>query len=539
MNHMQRVQHTVQVSCHLQEKVLGVQWNKEEDQMVLDLTDVVEDSSLEELKPTKRDVARITSKIYDPVGFVTPVTVKMKLFCQSLCKKKMGWDEALDETSRRIWDNLLKSLKEAEPIRCLDASSLVSQDRCCQQVYRASCDASVNAYAAVVYLRIETAEETYLKFVTSKTRVAPLVEQTIPRLELLSALILARLISHIRSVLEGFIPISHVRCWSDSEVALHWIRGGNREWKQFVQNRVCEIRSLIPPDAWSHCSSKENPADIASRGTSPAILSESTWISGPEWLKSYEEIKQINEESIKDERAPIESLQEAKGKHCDQVSQVPCSSLLTGSSNVAVRLVIDCKKFSRLDRLLTITALVLRFIRKLKSLGREALVPVDIPAEDIFKAEELWIRDIQTKLTSNTKFRNWEGEFGVFPDPSGIFRCGGRLANAELSESEKRPALLDASHYVTLLIVRACHESVHHNGVKETLTELRSRFWIVRGRQVVKKILHGCTICRRLQGKPYSPPIPPALPSFRVTKDQPFTFTGVDFAGPLYIKENG
>ena len=99
------------------EKVLGVHWNKEEDQLVLDLKEVLEDSSLDVLSPTKRDVARITSKIYDPMGFITPVTVKMKLFCQSLCKRKMGWDEVLDETSRKIWRNLLKSLKEAEPIR--------------------------------------------------------------------------------------------------------------------------------------------------------------------------------------------------------------------------------------------------------------------------------------------------------------------------------------------------------------------------------------------------------------------------------------
>ena len=99
------------------EKVLGVHWNREEDQLVLDLKEVLEDSSLDDLSPTKRDVARITSKIYDPMGFITPVTVKMKLFCQSLCKRKMGWDEVLDETSRKIWRNLLKSLKEAEPIR--------------------------------------------------------------------------------------------------------------------------------------------------------------------------------------------------------------------------------------------------------------------------------------------------------------------------------------------------------------------------------------------------------------------------------------
>mgnify|MGYP000253016965 CR=1 FL=1 len=81
---------------------------------------------------------------------------------------------------------------------------------------------------------------------------------------------------------------------------------------------------------------------------------------------------------------------------------------------------------------------------------------------------ELWIRDIQIDLTSSAKFKNWEGEFGMFSDPNGILRCGGRLGNADLSESQKHLALLDANHHVTSLIVRACHERVHHNGVKET-----------------------------------------------------------------------
>ena len=85
--------------------------------MVLDLKEVLEDASLDVLSPKRRDVVRTTSKIYDPMGFIAPVTVKMKLFCQSVCKRKMGWDEVLDETSRKIWRNLLKSLKEAEPIR--------------------------------------------------------------------------------------------------------------------------------------------------------------------------------------------------------------------------------------------------------------------------------------------------------------------------------------------------------------------------------------------------------------------------------------
>ena len=236
-------------------KVLGVHWNTEEDQLVLDLKEVLEDSSLDDLRPTMHDVARITSKIYDPMGFITPVTVKMKLLCQSLCKKKLGWDEVLDETSRKIWRNLLKSLKEAEPIRVPRCHFFGVTRRVRSTSLQGFCDASVNAYEAVVYLKTETVDETYIRFVTSKTRAAPLVEQTIPRLELLSALILARPISHIRPVLEEFIPISHVTCWSDSEVALYWIREEDREWKQFVQNRVCEIRSLVPPNAWRHCSS--------------------------------------------------------------------------------------------------------------------------------------------------------------------------------------------------------------------------------------------------------------------------------------------
>ena len=120
--------------------------------------------------------------------------------------------------------------------------------------------------------------------------------------------------------------------------------------------------------------------------------------------------------------------------------------------------------FSHLDRFLTITALVLRFIRKLKSKGREPrLVPADISADDILKVEELWIRDIQIKLTSDAKFKNWEGEFGVFSDPSRILRCGGRLGNAELSESQKHPALLDTSHHVTSFIISTCYGRVHHN----------------------------------------------------------------------------
>ena len=110
------------------------------------------------------------------------------------------------------------------------------------------------------------------------------------------------------------------------------------------------------------------------------------------------------------------------------------------------------------------------------------------------------------------------------------------MGNADIPQSTKYPILLNQSHHVTLLIVCECHEIIKHGGVKETLAELCSRFRIIKGRNFVRKALHRCVICWRFNGTPFAPPLPPPLPSFRVSETPPFTYTGVDFAGLLYIR---
>ena len=62
-------------------------------------------------------------------------------------------------------------------------------------------------------------------------------------------------------------------CWTDSKVALAWIKGEEREWKPFVQNEVIEVRTLVPVNRWKHCYRRNNPADIPSMGMSPSELS--------------------------------------------------------------------------------------------------------------------------------------------------------------------------------------------------------------------------------------------------------------------------
>lgn len=115
---------------------------------------------------------------------------------------------------------------------------------------------------------------------------------TIPRLELLSALLLLKLICSIHTALEPELRLADSVCYSDSKVALFWIQGTSHEWKQFVENRVSTIWSLVALHHWNHCPGKENPVDIPSRGMITADLVDTPlWLHGPDWLLNVEGIQ--------------------------------------------------------------------------------------------------------------------------------------------------------------------------------------------------------------------------------------------------------
>lgn len=105
----------------------------------------------------------------------------------------------------------------------------------------------------------------------------------------------------------------------------------------------------------------------------------------------------------------------------------------------------------------------------------------------------------------------------------------------EVPYSVKHPILLPRTHALTGLIVRDAHDCVFHNGVKETLTEIRRKFWIPKGRSLTRHVVHQCILCRKYEGAPFQGPPPPPLPTCRVKDDPAFTYTGVDFAGPFSI----
>ena len=96
----------------------------------------------------------------------------------------------------------------------------------------------------------------------------------------------------------------------------------------------------------------------------------------------------------------------------------------------------------------------------------------------------------------------------MFEDDKGVLRCGGRLKNADLPLDTRHPIILPPEHHVTRLIIDKAHEDVYHNGVQETLVQVRTKFWLTKGRQVVKKELRSCNICRRVEGMAYGAPYP-------------------------------
>jgi hypothetical protein len=120
----------------------------------------------------------------------------------------------------------------------------------------------------------------------------------------------------------------------------------------------------------------------------------------------------------------------------------------------------------------------------------------------------------------------------------GLIRLGGRLQFSRLTSNEKHPILLDGSHHFTKLLIMQTHIKLHHLGVYIVLTKLRQEFWILRARQIIRKVLHDCLPCKIAHHK-RADVIEAPLPVDRGQPKKPFSIIGIDFAGPLYIKSGG
>ena len=521
-------------------KILGMKWNTNTDELCFDLGDLCDYAKSLPLK--KRSVLKVSAKIFDPMGFLTPFTVRTKMFFQELCSEKTDWDDELQGEMLARWRSILGELEylQANSIpRCYFTSNPISV-----QLHGFS-DASEKAYAAVVYMRSCYDNGTVdVKLVASKSRVAPLSKQSIPRLELSGALILARLATELSS-----LGIEFANYWTDPMTTLCWIKN-NRKWKQYVESRVNEIRRLTAKESWRHCPGVSNPADLPSRGLKSQELNDKhMWWKGPDFLYSPE--TEWPGQITSDDSTHEEVLRETVKKE-PAITHALVANEISSAQNKGMHQIIDIARYSSWSKLLRVTAYVNRFIKNLRATvtggePRDLTTKNDeLTAAELKPAETSWIKAVQAsafekelshlKHGKETSVPARVQQFGLFLE-NGVIRCRGRINKSTLEKNCKNPLLLPSNHHLVVLIIRHVHQLAKHGGINATLTAVREQYLILRGRQAVKKAIRKCVICKKIQGRPYGPQPMPDLPDSRVSDDPPFSHIGLDFAGPLYIQE--
>ena len=186
------------------------------------------------------------------------------------------------------WKSFINNLSAVKNIRVPRCYANYPQTKSTVRSYQIHgfSDASEKAYAAVVYLRTEFSNgETQVNIVTSKTRVAPIKRQSIPRLELLGATLLAQLVNSAQQSLQHVLQIDGTFLWTDSFTVLCWNKNA-KAWKPYVQHRVSKIRELTNENSWNFCPGELNPADVPSRGCRGEKLAQNqTWWNGLKFLK--------------------------------------------------------------------------------------------------------------------------------------------------------------------------------------------------------------------------------------------------------------
>ncbi|XP_053964298.1 uncharacterized protein LOC128867221 [Anastrepha ludens] len=483
------------------EKVLGMWWLPASDELTF-VEKFPKEVFDEHTFPSKRQVLRTIMKIFDPLGLLGYVIIQAKIILQDIWRSGVNWDEPIREDDRSNWWNWLKRISSINNVkipRCYLLSSCSQSNQ-----LHIFVDASINAYAAVPYLRAEVGNAVNCSLLASKTRVTPLKPISIPRLELMAAVLGLRLAVFIGKQLSVQMQESSI-------------------------NLLRYVSALEGSSAkeWRWLPSSENIADEGTKWSDVRHFDDNArWFRGPKFLAQPESSWPVGE--LVGTTAELHHIS----------TSTPLSPTLSVISP-------DVRRFSTWERLLSTQQIVLRFLRRILKFTPRSLLKL-FELRDIEAAEQILIAVSQENAFSeevkslqhgqNIQRQSAIYKWSPYLDEVGILRVKGRIDFLEgVAVDVKRPVILPKNHTVTRLIIDFYHRKFHHHHNEIIVNEMRQRYCVGALRSMVKECAKRCQMCRNRKAKP-QPPQMGSLPVERLSPfTRPFTFTGVDYFGPIDV----
>ncbi|XP_037961012.1 uncharacterized protein LOC119690089 [Teleopsis dalmanni] len=466
-------------------KTLGLSWQPKRDKFSIriDLTP--------SKRITKRSITSSLAKIFDPLGILGPVLVTAKILIQDLWQLNLSWNEAVPSEVHTRWINFCDELRSLHHFQ-IDRHIFGHQITSSVQLH-AFCDASEKAYGAAIYIRATLKDGRLInRLLCSKSRVAPIKKQTIPRLELCAALLGATLMNRVKGDL-NYKTESYY--WTDSEIVLYWINSLPAKHQQIVANRTAAIQDLSAPSQWRHVSSRLNPADTLSRGIKPSQLqTHNLWFYGPMFLHGREDMwpEEFN-------KALCNQPDNAELKETSQ------KVMLTATED-DTEWIYKVNHRNSFNTFLHIVGYVLRFIRRIKRLQFNNHTN-DLHPEELEESLSYIVKCIQAvefkeevidlKHRKLVKASSSLAALTPFLDKYDIVRVGERLDASNLTYNAKHQMLLPHNDCIVKLLMKKIHEENMHCGGQALLAATRQKFWPIKGKVMAWSIVQHCIRCTR------------------------------------------
>jgi len=468
-------------------KALGITWEVCDDKFCISIGNCVRSDEV----LVKRQMLSIIASMYDPLGLVSPCILVGKMLFQEATRLKVDWDEEVPYDVLRKWKIWMEGVADLQGVqfpRCL-----IPRQFCGARLeIHNFADASEKAYGCCCYLRCIKPDEVHTVLIASKGRVCPIKQVTIPRLELQAAVLSSQMNHMMISELDLEIEESYF--WSDSQIVLAYIKNDEKRLKVYVANRVSTIRNLSNKEQWNYIPSKENPADIVSRGANKEELNSEMWLQGPAFLKNQE--------------LPVKKMGDIKTELLDDDIEVKKITNLASQAQVDKSNTTDVhfidqiiQHYSSWYKIKRIVATLMKVKDKLLKRDTE----FKITAENLMLAERIILKHIQASnykqeiqdLSSNQALKKSSTIRNLLPyiDEEGLVCVGGRVKTIT-EDFNEHPYIIPYQHQAAERIARYYHEEAHL-GTEWTLALIRKKFWIVRGRIVIKRIKNECLTCKK------------------------------------------